>query len=108
LSCALGLCAYEWFFFSWNKLPFTCSHFPGKTPGWIRALQFFGVIMLIPVLNSALLATVYSSVLLGVALIGLVAAWTRTRAIRLAGWPDLRLKYEETIEPAVDGLNLLR
>ena len=59
-------------------------------------------------LNAALLATVYNPVICGVVLIGLLAAWARTRPLRIAGWADLRLKYEETPEPPVDGLNLLR
>ena len=108
LSGALGLCAYEWGFSTWNKLPFTCSHFPGKTPGWMRALQFFGVILLVPLLNAAVLATLYNPVILGVVLIGLAAAWTRMRALRVGGWHDLRLQYEEMPEPAVNGLNLPR
>ena len=108
LSCALGLLAYDWFFSSWNKLPFTCSHLPGKTPGWIMALQFFAVITLVPVLNAVLLAVLYKVPALVVALAALAAAWTRVHALRQEGWSDLRLKYEELPDPAVHGLNLMR
>jgi len=34
-----ALLCYEWAFSSWEKLPFTCSHLPGKTPMWIRFLE---------------------------------------------------------------------
>ena len=43
LSAAFALLCYEWAFASWEKLPFTCSHLPGKTPTWIRALQLFAL-----------------------------------------------------------------
>ena len=108
LACAVGLLAYDCFFSSWNKLPFTCSHLPGKTPGWSLALQFFGVVTLVPVLNAAFLATLYHGLVFVPVLAVLIAAWTRAHALRREGWSDLRLKYEELPDPAVHGLNLLR
>lgn len=108
LTCALGLLAYDWFFSSWNKLPFTCSYLPGKTPGWILALQFFAVITLVPVLNAVLLATLYHALAFVPVLLVVVTAWTRVHALRREGWSDLQLKYEELPDPVVHGLNLLR
>lgn len=108
LLAMTGLLAFNWFFASWNKLPFTCSHLPGKTPGWILALQFFGVIMLVPVLQAVLLATLYHRIAYPAVLAGLTFAWTRARAARREGRTDLRLKYEELPDPAIHGLNLLR
>ncbi|MGH9630813.1 MAG: hypothetical protein ACRD7E_21070, partial [Bryobacteraceae bacterium] len=108
LFAALGLVAYEWLFSSWEKLPFTCSHLPGKTPMWILVVQFFGLISLIPVAHSLLLATLYNKAAFLLVLAVLLAAWTRLRRMRRQNWLGLRLKYDETPEPAVHGLNLLR
>src|SRR6185369_1791398 len=44
LFLVLGLVAYEWLFSAWEKLPFTCSHLPGKTRMPILAMRFFGLI----------------------------------------------------------------
>ncbi len=107
LSCSLGLFGYECFFLSWNKLPFTCSHLPGKTPGWILALQFFGVITLVPVLNAVLLAVLYSPLAWTSVVVALSAGWTRVRVLRRETWAELRLQYEEAPEPAVRALSLL-
>jgi hypothetical protein len=108
LLSAAGLLAFHCFFASWNKLPFTCSHLPGKTPGWILALQFFGVITLVPVLQAVLLAALYNRIAYPGVLAALIFAWTRARAARREGRTDLRLKYEELADPAIHGLNLLR
>jgi hypothetical protein len=108
LLSAAGLLAFNGCFASWNKLPFTCSHLPGKTPGWILALQFFGVITLVPVLQAILLATLYNRLAYPAVLATLIFAWTRARAARREADTDLRLRYEELPDPAVQGLNLLR
>lgn len=107
LSLMLGLLSYDWFFSSWNKLPFTCSYLPGKTPGWILAVQFFAVVALVPVLQTLLLATLYSTLTFAFVLSALIAAWMRVHALRRDGWIELRLKFDEAPEPAIHGLNLL-
>ena len=108
LFAAFGLLCYEWVFSSWDKLPFTCSHLPGKTPMWILALQLFVLIGLLPIVNAALLACLYNrAVYVGVLTI-LLAAWARVHASRRVGWGDIRLRYEEVPDPAVHSLNLLK
>ena len=108
LFAAFGLLCYEAIFSSWEKLPFTCSHLPAKTPMWITALQLFGLLGLLPVVNGLLLACLYHRVMFAVVLVMEVAAWARVRATRREGWGELRLKYEEVPDPAVHSLNLLR
>ena len=75
LLVALGLVAYEWTFFHWNKLPFTCSYLPGRTPIWL-VLGILGILAAIGLLHSVLVAALY-----GVAwfplLLGLTFIWTR-------------------------------
>jgi len=102
-----GLVTYEWFFSSWEKLPFTCSHLPGKAPIWM-ILAFFGLLGVVAVLHSLLLATLYSGPAYVVVLVVLLAAWKRIHRMRQQSWSELRLKYDEVPVPAVLGLNLLK
>jgi hypothetical protein len=108
LFAAFALLCYECVFASWEKLPFTCSHLPGKTPAWIVSLQLLGLFVLFPIVNGILLACLYNRGAFAIALIVLVAAWARLRASRRESWGELRLKYEELPDPAIHGLNLLR
>jgi hypothetical protein len=106
LFAALGLVAYEWAFFNWDKLPFTCSHLPGKTPVWM-ILAFFGLLGLLALVHTLLVATLYSPVVLIVVSAASLAGWVQLRRERRKQWTYLRLKYEDAPEPAVHALNLL-
>jgi hypothetical protein len=108
LFAAFGLLCYEVIFSSWEKLPFTCSHLPARTPMWIMALRLFGLLGLLPIVNALLLACLYHRVVFAVVLVILLASCARVHASRREGWGDLRLKYDELPEPAVHSLNLLR
>src|ERR1017187_9625956 len=61
-----------------------------------------------PQVNWLLLECLYHPALFAVALTVLLAIWARLHAAREEGWGDLRLKYEESPDPAIHGLNLLR
>jgi hypothetical protein len=108
LFLVLGLTTYEWVFYSWEKLPFTCSHLPGKTPMWIVVMQFFGLITLVPVVHSLLLATLYNGVAFVIVLAVLLAAWEQIHGMRRQGQAELRLKYDEVPDSAIYALNLLK
>jgi hypothetical protein len=62
----------------------------------------------LPTVNWLLLECVYHPAAFVVALTVLLAIWARLHAAREEGWGDLRLKYEESPDPAIHGLNLLR
>jgi hypothetical protein len=108
LFTAFALLSYEWIFASWEKLPFTCSHLPGKTPSWIMALQLMGLLVMLPIVNALLLACLYNWTAFAIVLIILLAVWARIHAARREGWGELRLRYEEAPDPAIHTLNLLR
>ena len=102
-----ALMCYEWTFSSWEKLPFTCSHLPGKTPMWIRFLQFLGLLGVLELVFYILLSGVYYPTVFLVVMTVQLAVWKRIHAARQDGWGEQRLKYEETPEQAIHGLNLL-
>jgi hypothetical protein len=108
LFTAFALLCYEWIFSSWEKLPFTCSHLPGKTPSWMMALQLMGLLVLLPIVNALLLACLYNRTAFAIVLVIVLAAWARIHAARREGWGELRLRYEEAPDPAIHTLNLLR
>jgi hypothetical protein len=108
LFAVFGMVCYEMVFASWEKLPFTCSHLPGKTPAWILSLYLLGVLIALPTVNWLLLECLYHPVLFAATLIALLAAWARLHAVRRESWEYLRLSYEEAPDPAVHGLNLLK
>jgi hypothetical protein len=108
LFAFFGLACYEGIFSSWDKLPFTCSYLPGKTPMLAMALGLLGLLTFLPVVNAILLGALYNP--LGyVAVSGLlVSAWARIHAMRIESWGDQLLKYDDLPEPVIHGLNLAR
>jgi hypothetical protein len=107
LFMALGLLSYDWFFSSWEKLPFTCSHLPGKLPAWIL-LASLGLLEALSLLHRFLLAILYIPVGFGVVLALLLVAWTYMRRDRRKAQVEFRLQYDDVPEPAVRELKLLR
>ena len=108
LFTAFALLCYETIFANWEKLPFTCSHLPGKSPAWILTLKLMGLLGLLPMVNGLLLESLYRPILYGVLLTMIVGIWIHIHATRRDDWGEMRLKYEELPDPAIHGLNLLR
>jgi len=102
-----ALLCYEWTFSSWDKLPFTCSHLPGKTPMWIRLIQFLGLLGALQLAGFILLAGVYYPTVFLVVMTIQLAVWKRIHDSREESWGEQRLKYLEAPDPPVQGLNLL-
>jgi hypothetical protein len=102
LFTAFALLCYEWLFSSWEKLPFTCSHLPAKSPMWMRALQYWS--HWAAALASAAFCLPVSGRLLGRS----PAFWWRgsNHSSCKQGW---RFACgEEELDPAVQSLNLLK
>jgi hypothetical protein len=71
-------------------------------------LGFFGLLGMLALVHTLLLAALYDDALFASMLSILLIAWWRIRRARRQGWTYLRLKYEEVPPPAVHALNLLR
>lgn len=108
LFAAFGLVCYEWVFTDWQKLPFTCSHLPGKIPAWILTLYAVGILGALPIVNGLLLVSLSHPIVYSVLLALLVAIWLGIYSARRLGFGELRLVYDDVPDPAVHGLNLLR
>jgi hypothetical protein len=107
LFVPFALLCYEWAFSSWEKLPFTCSYLPGKTPAWILAAEFLGLLAGLPMVCAIMLACLYSRAGFVAVLAVLFAAWVRIRAWRRETWGEVSLRYEELPDPAIHSLELL-
>ncbi len=103
-----GLLCYEWVFTDWQKLPFTCSHLPGKIPAWILFLYGIGILGALPMVNGLFVISLYQPVVYGVLLAVISAIWWSLYSARRQGFGELRLMYDDKPDPAVHGLNLLR
>jgi hypothetical protein len=108
LFVTIGLMLYEWLFQEWRKLPFTCSHLPGKTPLWILTLYGIGMVTAVPALNMILAAALFSGAGFTAVLAMTWVAWRRLHAARREAWGQLRLTYDEAPDPEVHGLGLGR
>jgi hypothetical protein len=100
--------SYEVVFRSWEKLPFTCSQLPGKTPMWILVLRVYVFLSLLPLPCFILLSCLYSPVGFLIVLGPLIAIGRYLHASRREYRSEARLVYEESPEPAVQELGLLR
>jgi len=102
------LAAYEAVFASWEKLPFTCSYLPGKQPIWMVALKLFALLAALPVVSAILLACLDNWLLYAATFAVLLAIWVRSSRARREHWAESRLLYDDTPDPAIHSLNLLR
>ena len=106
LIVAAALIAFEILFRRWNKLPFTCSHIPGKRPilatvgMWALAAAYFATFGELVLYCSgeptafAALATLE------------IIVWRRLRKTRRNSWADEPLRFEERLDDAPLSLNL--
>ena len=108
LFTAVAMLAYEWAFASWDKLPFTCSYLPGKTPAWAVALTLLGLLIGLPAVSGALVVCLHNPLAFVAAMVATTAAWLRVHRSRRLTWGRLPVKYEEIPDPEIHGLNLLR
>ena len=105
VSCAL-LLYHEFLFMHWEKMPFTCSYAPGKTPPLILLAGFAGVMALLPLLTAIVVAALHNTAAYLVELAAILAIWFWLRRSRNLTRGEGPLQYEDAIEPAVRELGL--
>jgi predicted permease len=106
LASAVALIFFERYFRDWRKLPFTCSHLPGKQPVWLLIVKFaLGSAYLVPVAQLALWASAEQTSFLALATLE-AAWWWRWRSMRRAEWRDAAMLWDEQPEGAVMALGL--
>ena len=106
LFAAVLLLCYEFLFMEWEKLPFTCSYLPGKSPGMMLLFAVAGFMGILPPLNMMMVSAVHNSLFFAILLALLAAVWVWAHKTRKMVWGQLRLTYDDTPEPEVRGLNL--
>ena len=94
---AVAFVCYEAVFRSWEKLPFTCSHLPGRTPMWILALRLYAFLWLLPLPNFILLGCLYSPIAFFIVLVALITIGAYLHVTRRDYRSQIRLTYEESM-----------
>jgi putative ABC transport system permease protein len=100
LQLLVSLTMFEALFYSWQKLPFTCSHIPGERPLVTIVAKYMAMLGVIVPLLSVMIAVASQVAFLFVvylAIFGGLWIWLRRR--RREGWGEAKLMYEDL--PAV-------
>lgn len=99
LQLLLTLCIFEQRFYSWQKLPFTCSYVPGERPLVVVAATYFIVLCaVVPIVTLMVAVGAMVSFLFPIYLANFVALWLWLRHERRDGWGETRLLYEDSPE----------
>ena len=100
LQLSLSLAMFEVLFYSWQKLPFTCSYTPGEQPlAGIVAKYLAMLCAVVPVLSVAVAVGSQVLFLFPVYLALFAGLWIWLRIRRREGWGEAKLIYEDL--PAV-------
>jgi hypothetical protein len=102
LESLAALSIFEFLFYSWQKLPFTCAYTPGKKPLASTVGRYLAAIYFLAPALSAIIAT--ASQLFAIFVVfacGFAALWLWARRQRLQGWGESRLLYEDDDETPI-------
>jgi predicted permease len=97
LQVLVSLAVFEFLFYSWQQLPFTCSYMPGKTSlilqlgGWLLIMT-----MLVPMLARLVAGVAQMPMVFLLYSPIFVAIWLWARRRRRDGWGETPLIYEDT------------
>ena len=103
LQILVSLAVFEFLFYSWQQLPFTCSYVPGKTSlilqlgGWLVVMT-----MVVPMLARAVAALAQMPMVFVFYLPIFLAIWLWARHRRRDGWGEAPLIYEDTHDAPPD------
>jgi predicted permease len=103
LQLVTALLVFEFLFYSWQQLPFTCSYAPGRNSliaslaGWLALLCF-----VVPLHAQFIAGASHMPVVFFLYAAPFVAAWLWARRRRREGWGEAKLIYEDPQEAVAD------
>jgi len=96
LQLLVSLSIFEVLFYSWQKLPFTCSYVPGERPLVGIVAKYIGLLgAMVPVLAVMIAVASQVSFLFPVYLAIFGGLWIWLRRRRREGWGEAKLLYED-------------
>jgi hypothetical protein len=100
LQLLVSLSIFEALFYSWQKLPFTCSYVPAERPLVGVVAKYVALLgAVVPVLAVVIVVAIEVSFLFPVFLVIFGGLWIFLRIRRREGWGEAKLMYEDL--PAV-------
>jgi len=100
LQLLVSLSIFEALFYSWQKLPFTCSYVPAERPLAGVVAKYVALLgAVVPVLAVVIVVAIQVSFLFPVFLAIFGGLWILLRIRRREGWGEAKLMYEDA--PAV-------
>jgi hypothetical protein len=100
LQLLISLSIFEGLFYSWQKLPFTCSYIPGKRPVVALVGIYIAVLCaIVPMISVQIAVASEVWFLFPVYLVNFAGIWIFLRRRRREGWGEARLIYDDL--PAV-------
>jgi hypothetical protein len=96
LQVLISLTMFEILFYSWQKLPFTCSYDPGERSMVAIIAKYIAVLgALTPVLSLMVAAASEFWFLFPIYFVNFAGIWIWMRVLRRDGWGEAKLLYED-------------
>jgi hypothetical protein len=103
LQILISLGIFELLFYSWQKLPFTCSYIPGRRPLVAIVGAYIAVLCaIVPILSGMIAASTAFAPLFPVYFLDFGAIWFWLRRRRREGWGEAKLLYEDVPAEVAD------
>jgi hypothetical protein len=100
LQLLISLSIFEALFYSWQKLPFTCSYVPAERPLVGVVAKYVALLgAVVPILSVVIVVVIQVSFLFPILLAIFGGLWIFLRIRRREGWGEAKLIYEDL--PAV-------
>jgi len=102
----ISLIMFELLFYSWQKLPFTCSYQPGNQPLVAIIAKYIAILgALVPILSVMVAVAAEVWWLFPVYGLNFAAIWIWARCLRREGWGETKLLYQDE-QTAVTNLGI--
>jgi hypothetical protein len=103
LQLLISLSMFELLFYSWQKLPFTCSYIPGRRPLVALIGAYVAVLCgIVPIISGMIAASSAFAPLFPFYFVDFAAIWIWLRRRRREGWGEAKLLYEDLPSEVTD------